>query len=81
MAVVQATIKAQLLELYNDAVDSPMDEDTFADRMAGIIRDAILSADISVSTSVAVVSVSGVTTGPGVSGPGTGTGTGTGTIS
>lgn len=81
MAVVQATIKAQLLALYNDAKTTPMSEEDFADEMASIIRSAILSADIAVNTSVAVASVTAVTPGGGVSGPGTGTGTGTGTIS
>jgi hypothetical protein len=81
MAVVKATIKTQLLALYNSAKSSPMTEDDFADEMATIIRAAILSADISVSTSVAVASVTAVTPGGGVSGPGTGTGSGTGTIS
>lgn len=46
MAVVQADIKADLLELYNDAKAAPMTEDTFAGRMATIIADAILSADV-----------------------------------
>ena len=46
MAVSQPTIKSDLLALYNDARSSPMSEEEFADRMATIIRDAILSADV-----------------------------------
>ena len=67
MAVVKATIKASLLALYNQARTSEMTEDEFADEMETIIRAAILSATVSVT------SVSGVTTGGGVSGPGSGT--------
>jgi len=74
MPVVQATIKADLLALYNSAKSGTMSESDFADEMAIIIRDAILSADV--STTVAVASVSGVTTGTQVSGPGSGSGTG-----
>ena len=67
MAVVKATIKSSLLALYNSAKSSKMTEDAFADTMADIIRSAILSATVNVT------SVSGVTTGGGVSGSGTGT--------
>jgi len=67
MAVVQSDIKSDLLALYNDAKSGKMSESDFADEMATIIRDAILSADVNVT------SVSGVTTGNGTSGPGTGT--------
>jgi len=74
MAVSQATIKAALLDLYNDAKSESMSEDDFADEMATIIRNAILSADV--TTSVSVASVTAVTTGTGVSGPGSGSGTG-----
>ncbi len=67
MAVVKATIKAALVALYTSAEASPMTKEDFADEMAEIIRDAILSATITVT------SVSLVTTGVGTSGPGTGT--------
>lgn len=67
MAVVKATIKSSLLALYNSAKSSKMTEDAFADTMADIIRSAILSSTVNIT------SVSGVTTGGGVSGPGTGT--------
>jgi len=74
MPVVKSDIKADLLALYNSAKNGAMSEDDFADEMATIIRDAILSADV--TTTVAVASVSGVTTGTQVSGPGSGSGTG-----
>ena len=67
MAVVKATIKSALLALYNSAKADEMTEDEFADGMADIIRNAILSATVNVT------SVSGVTTGGGTSGPGSGT--------
>ena len=67
MAVVKATIKGALLSLYNSAKSGEMSESDFADGMADIIRNAILSATVNVT------SVSGVTTGGGTSGPGTGT--------
>jgi len=67
MAVSQPTIKAALLSLYNDMKTTEYTETQFADAMATIIKDAILSATVNVT------SVSGVTTGTGTSGPGSGT--------
>ncbi len=67
MAVVKATIKAALVALYTSAEASSMTKEDFADEMAEIIRDAILSATITVT------SVTLVTPGVGASGPGTGT--------
>lgn len=61
MAVSQPTIKSDLLALYNDARSSPMSEEEFADRMATIIRDAILSADV---TGTATGVESGTSTAP-----------------
>ncbi|MCK5127585.1 MAG: hypothetical protein KAR42_15115 [candidate division Zixibacteria bacterium] len=46
MATSHATIETALLVLYNDAKAIPMTEATFADRMATIIQNAILSADL-----------------------------------
>ena len=47
MAVVKATIKASLLNLYNQCkIDDGLTEDEFADNMADIIRNAILSANV-----------------------------------
>ena len=67
MPVVKATIKAALVALYTSAEASSMTKEDFADEMAEIIRDAILSATITVT------SVTLVTPGVGASGPGTGT--------
>ena len=46
MAVVQATIKAALLVVYNEAKAAPMTEAEFADKIATVIADAILSAQV-----------------------------------
>lgn len=48
MAVVKSTIKAALNALYVSAsTGSGISADDFADAMADIIRDAILTADVS----------------------------------
>lgn len=49
MAVVKATIKDELIVLYNAAKSDEMTESEFADGMADIIRNAILSATVTVS--------------------------------
>ena len=59
MAVVKATIKSQLLALYNSAKSSPMTEDQFADTMADIIRSAILSATVNSGIAVQVTPSTG----------------------
>ena len=46
MATNQATIKAALKALYDDAKSGSMTEDEFADRMATIIQNAIQSGDV-----------------------------------
>ena len=48
MAVVKATIKSELIVLYNAAKSGEMTESEFADGMADIIRNAILSATVTV---------------------------------
>ena len=50
MAVVQGDIKNALLSLYNSAKNSAMSETDFADGMATIIKNAILSQTITVSS-------------------------------
>ena len=49
MAVSKATIKAALLSLENDAKANPMTEDTYCDRLADIIRNAVLSITVTVA--------------------------------
>ena len=44
MSVSQPTIKSDLLALYNYARNNKMTEEEFADEMATIIKNAIISA-------------------------------------
>ena len=59
MAVVQATIKAALDALSATANTAPMSDSDYNNALAGIIKDAILSA-----------SVTGTATGAMAGGPG-----------
>jgi len=66
MAVVQATIKAELLALYNDMRTTEYTADQFADSMATIIRNAILSATVNAGITLTTPdTVNGATTGTG----------------
>lgn len=67
MAVVQADIKADLVQLAADMKASELSDDAWADKLATIIKDAILSAEIDDLTTTA----NGVTVG-GASVPVTG---------
>jgi hypothetical protein len=65
MAVVEATIAADLLTLYN-AAKAGMSESDFADGMASIIASAILSATVNAGAAVATPdTLVGTVTGPG----------------
>jgi len=50
MAVNATTIATALKTLYDDALAGTVDQDQFADQMGIIIKDAILSADVAVTT-------------------------------
>lgn len=52
MAVVEADIAADLLAVYSAAAGSPTSESDFADAMATVIKDAILSAQADPDTGV-----------------------------
>lgn len=66
MAVIQADIKSALLSLYNSAKSGSMSESDFADGMATIIKDAILTADVNAGIAVATPdTLIGTTTGTG----------------
>lgn len=67
MAVVKATIKSSLLTLYNSAKNNEMTEDEFADGMADIIRNAILSATVNsgIAVQVSTSTGTGATTSTG----------------
>jgi|WetSurMetagenome_2_1015567.scaffolds.fasta_scaffold126963_3 hypothetical protein len=60
MAVVQATIKSALISLYNSAKENKMSESDFADGMATIIKDAILSATVNSNIPVTVSTGTGI---------------------
>jgi hypothetical protein len=66
MAVVKSVIKASLLSLYNDMKTTEYTEDQFADAMADIIRDAILSATVNAGILLTTPdTINGSTTGTG----------------
>ena len=80
MAVVKATIQAQLKTRIQGLSGAVFQDATKLDNFCGALADWIVTdilPTVTVATTVAVTSVSGVTTGGGVSGPGAGTGTGT----
>lgn len=66
MAVVKATIKAALIALYTSAEASSMTKEDFADEMADIIRDAILSGTVQAGIVLTTPdTINGATTGTG----------------
>lgn len=66
MAVVKATIKAALVALYTSAEGSSMTKEDFADEMAEIIKDAILSGTVQVGITLTTPdTINGATTGTG----------------
>ena len=66
MPVVQATIKSALEALYATAKASPMTESDFADGMATIIRDTILTATVQPGITLTTPdTINGATTGTG----------------
>ena len=69
MALVEATLTANLLGLFNAMKDEPMTEAEYARRLAGIINGHILTATVTVAPGIPVSTPAG----PGLtSGPGTG---------
>lgn len=59
MTVVKETISASIKTLCDSATGSKMSNQDFADGLAQIIHDAILSQTITISTLVATDSVQG----------------------
>jgi hypothetical protein len=65
MAVNKSTIKTALQALYTSAQSGMTDAD-FADAMADIIKDAILSADVQAGITLTTPdTINGATTGTG----------------
>jgi hypothetical protein len=71
MALVQATLKQNLLALFNQMRQSEMSESDYADKLAKIINDHILTAVVTVNAGIAVSTAgtsaaqTGATTAPG----------------
>jgi len=67
MALVEATLRANLKNLFDAMKDSPMTEDDFAGRMSRIINDHIRTATVTVMPGIAVATPAGpgATTAPG----------------
>jgi translation initiation factor 2 alpha subunit (eIF-2alpha) len=69
MALVEATLKSNLLNLFNAMNTAPMSEADYAAKLAKIINDHIKTAAVTVKAGIAV----STPTGPGAtSAPGTG---------
>ena len=71
MALVQATLKANLLALFNQMKTQEMSEADFADSLATILNNHIKTATVNVSAGIPVATAgsaaaqTGTTTGPG----------------
>jgi hypothetical protein len=71
MALVQATLKTNLLNLFNSMKQSEMSEADFAEQLAMIINNHIKTAQVTVNAGIPVAtagsaaSQTGTTTGPG----------------
>jgi hypothetical protein len=71
MALVQTTLKTNLLTLFNLMKKAPMSEANFADGLATIINDYIKTAEVTVEVGITVKTTgtaleqTGVTTAPG----------------
>lgn len=66
MAVNKTTIKNALIALYTSAESSPMSKEDFADGMADIIKNAILTADVQAGITLTTPdTINGSTTGTG----------------
>jgi hypothetical protein len=71
MALVQVTLKQNLLALFNQMKQSEMSESDYADKLAKIINDHILTAVVTVNPGIAVSTTgtaaaqTGATTAPG----------------
>jgi hypothetical protein len=71
MALVQATLKSNLLGLFNSMKQSQMSEADFAEQLATIINNHIktaqvtVNAGIPVATSGSAAAQAGATSGPG----------------
>jgi len=65
MALVEATLKTNLLGLFNTMKKNPMSEEDYAANLAKIITDHIKTATVNPGISVTTSSGTGSTTAPG----------------
>jgi hypothetical protein len=67
MALVEATLKANLLSLFNAMNSTPMSEADYAEKLAMIINEHIKTATVTVNPGIAVSTSGGggATTAPG----------------
>jgi hypothetical protein len=65
MALVEATLKTSLLNLFNNMKSAPMSETDYAAKLAKIINDHIKTAQVNADIPVSTSGGSGSTSGPG----------------
>jgi hypothetical protein len=65
MALVEATLKTNLLDLFNAMKNKPMSDDDYAAKLAKIINDHILTATVNPGIPVTTSTDSGATSGTG----------------
>jgi hypothetical protein len=71
MALVQATLKQNLITLFNQMKQSEMSEEQYADNLSAIITNYIKTATVTVSAGIPVATAgsaaaqTGATTAPG----------------
>jgi hypothetical protein len=67
MALVETTLKTNLLNLFNAMNSTPMSESDYAENLARIINDHIKTATVTVNPGIAVLTSGGggATTAPG----------------
>ena len=67
MALVEATLKTNLLNLFNTMKKKPMSDEDYAANLAKIINDHIKTAQVNpnISVQVSLSDGTGVTTAPG----------------
>jgi hypothetical protein len=65
MALVEAALKANLLNLFNAMKEESMSEVDYAEKLSAIINDHIKTATVTVNPGIAVTTSGGATTAPG----------------
>lgn len=63
MALVQANLKSELLSLFNRMKKAPMSEEEYADNLAAIITNHILTAEVNAGIPVSTTGTAAAQTG------------------